>query len=215
MKGLLLKDLYMMKKYGMWNIIIALLFIVASLFGYTMFDFFYPCLVCSMIPMSIISYDEKSRWDQYCGTLPFTKTQIVSSKYIMGLLVQMTVILINIIAHGIKMCVIGDFQLEYLMMILTTNVLASIFPSICLPLVFKFGAEKGRVIAVAIMGLILAQFAFVNILTIQIISSTYNEHEVQMKFDTSIFVVGCLVAAVVYAISWLLSVALYKKREIS
>ena len=64
MKGLLLKDFYMAAKYCR------------------------ACLLCGMIPVNLLAYDERSRWLEYSGTLPYTKAQIVSGKYLVGIIVQ-------------------------------------------------------------------------------------------------------------------------------
>ena len=85
MKGLLLKDLYMVVKYCKAYLLIAVVFLAVSLMGSdNLFFIFYPCLLCGMIPVNLLAYDERSRWPQYCGTLPYTKGQIVSGKYLMA-----------------------------------------------------------------------------------------------------------------------------------
>lgn len=67
MKGLLLKDWYMMKKYCRAYLLIAVVFIAVSLFSNdNMFFVFYPCLLCGMIPVNLLAYDERSRW---CNTV--------------------------------------------------------------------------------------------------------------------------------------------------
>lgn len=110
MKGLLLKDWYMMKKYCRSYFLIAAVFIAVSLFGNdNLFFIFYPCLLCGMIPVNLLGYDERSRWMQYSGTMPYTKAQIVSAKYLIGLLAQVTMLIVTGIAQGIKMTVAGNF----------------------------------------------------------------------------------------------------------
>ena len=74
MKGLLLKDWYMMKMYCKSYHFIAVVFVALSLVSNgNMFFVFYPCLLCGMIPVNLLGYDERSRWMQYSGTMPFTK----------------------------------------------------------------------------------------------------------------------------------------------
>ena len=100
MKGLLLKDWYMMKKYCRMYIFIAAVFIAVSLVNNgNMFFVFYPCLLCGMIPVNLLGYDERSRWMQYSGTMPYTKTQIVSGKYLVGLLAQLTMLTVIRLAY--------------------------------------------------------------------------------------------------------------------
>jgi len=90
MKGLLLKEWYMMKKYCKAYLLSSVVFIAVSLFSSdSLFFVFYPCLLCGMIPVYLLAYDERSRWMQYSGTLPYTKAQIVCGKYLIGLLAQL------------------------------------------------------------------------------------------------------------------------------
>ena len=94
MKGLLLKDWYMVKTYCRAYLLIAVVFIALSFFSdNNMFFVFYPCLLCGMIPVNLLAYDERSRWTQYSGTLPYTKTQIVSGKYLIGLFAQLAILI--------------------------------------------------------------------------------------------------------------------------
>ena len=93
MKGLFLKDWYMMKKYCRAYIVIAAVFIAVSVVSDdNMFFVFYPCMLCGMIPVNLLGYDERSHWVQYSGSLPYTKTQIVSAKYLIGLFAQVTTV---------------------------------------------------------------------------------------------------------------------------
>ena len=104
MKGLLLKDFYMMTKYCRSYIWIAILFLAISFVNSeNMFFTFYPCLLVGMIPVNLLAYDEKSRWLSYSGTLPYTKSQIVSGKYIIGLFVQIIMLLLTAVAMAVRM----------------------------------------------------------------------------------------------------------------
>jgi hypothetical protein len=35
-----------------------------------------------MLPVTLLSYDEKEKWHIYSGTFPYSRAQIVSSKYV-------------------------------------------------------------------------------------------------------------------------------------
>ena len=148
MKGLLLKDWYMTKKYCRAYLLIAIVFIAVSFFSNgDMFFVFYPCLLCGMIPVNLMAYDERSRWIQYSDTLPYSRAQIVSSKYLIGLMAQMAMLLVTGIVQGIRMCMEGTFQMnEFSMLMLPMLIVSTLTPSICLPFVFKLGVEKGRII---------------------------------------------------------------------
>ena len=113
MKGLLLKDWYMMKKYCRYHLFVSIGFIILSMMSSgNMFFVFYPCLLAGMIPVNLLGYDERSRWTEYVGTLPYTKTQIVSAKYLIGLFTQIAMLTVICIVQGVKMGIEGNFILQ-------------------------------------------------------------------------------------------------------
>ena len=75
-----------------------------------MFFVFYPCMLCGMIPVNLLGYDERSRWMQYSGTMPYTKTQIVSGKYLIGLLAQLAMLIATGAAQAAKMMTVGIME---------------------------------------------------------------------------------------------------------
>ena len=86
MKGLLLKDLYLAAKHCRAFLLVAVVFLGVSFAGdENIFFIVYPTLITSMIPMTLISYDERDRWTQYSAALPYSRGQLVSSKYLIGL----------------------------------------------------------------------------------------------------------------------------------
>ena len=86
MKGLLLKDYYTAKNYLRSLFLVAFVFIVASFFNDYVFFLYYPCVFSSTAAMTLISYEEKDRWNIYAETLPCSRVQVVSCKYIVSLI---------------------------------------------------------------------------------------------------------------------------------
>ena len=208
MKGLLLKDWYMMKKYCRAYLLIAVVFIAVSLFSNdNMFFVFYPCLLCGMIPVNLLGYDERSRWMQYSGTLPYTKTQIVSGKYLIGLLSQITILVATGVAQAAKMLIAHNFELgDFAVLMLLMLIVSTLTSSICLPFVFKLGVEKGRTAYYVMIGFVCgASVLASSILRGQLVS------EIQPNLILGLVAV---VGIGVYILSWYLSVVFFKKREI-
>ena len=208
MKGLLLKDWYMMKKYCRYYLFVSIGFIILSMISSgNMFFVFYPCLLCGMIPVNLLGYDERSRFTEYVGALPYTKTQIVSAKYLIGLFTQITMLIVICVAQGVKMGIEGTFVLkEFLLLMMLLLIMASVASSLTLPFVFKYGVEKGRgayyvMIGVVCSGSIIATTIFKEGL----------QYEIQLN---AVFPIAFLVGIGIYMLSWYLSVVFYKKREI-
>ena len=208
MKGLLLKDWYMMKKYCRYYLFVSIGFIILSMMSSgNMFFVFYPCLLCGMIPVNLLGYDERSRWTEYVGTLPYTKTQIVSAKYLIGLFTQIALLTVICIVQGVKMGIEGTFVMkEFLVLMMLLLVMASVASSLTLPFVFKYGVEKGRMAYYIMIGIVCAG---------SIISSNLLSGGIQAEIKLNgILSIICLVGIGIYALSWYLSIAFYKKREI-
>ena len=127
MKGLLLKDWYMMKQYCRTYPVIAVAFMALSLVDSdNLFFVFYPCLLCGMIPVILLGYDERSGWVQYSGTMPYTKIQIVSEKYLISLLPNLRCSSLQECARSSKndadgRFYRGDFAVLMLLMLTSVN----------------------------------------------------------------------------------------------
>lgn len=208
MKGLFLKDWYMMKKYFRSYIVIAVVFIAVSFVSDdNMFFVFYPCLLCGMIPVNLLGYDERSRWVQYSGSLPYTKTQIVSAKYLIGLFAQAAMLIVTGLAQGIKMVMNGNFVLnDFIVLMLLMLTTATFTSSISLPFIFKMGVEKGRIAYYVMIGFVCGASVLA--------SSLFRGHLQDAIQLNTILVVLSFVGIGVYIISWYLSIVFYKKREI-
>ena len=208
MKGLLLKDWYMMKKYCRYYLFCAVGFTILSVMSAgNMFFIFYPCLLCGMIPVNLIGYDERSRWMQYSGTMPYTKAQIVSGKYLIGLFSQLVILLLMGAAHAVKMMIAGDFVPgEFAVLMLLMLIVSTLSFSISLPFIFKLGVEKGRTAYYVMVGFVCAASFIVS-----------NLFKGQLGTEIKPNLVLAILAVVgigIYSFSWYMSIVFYKKREV-
>ena len=208
MKGLLLKDLYMTAKYFRNYLFILLLFLALSFgSGENLFVVFYPGLICAMLPVNLLAYDERSHWDIYCGTLPVTRDMVVSAKYLLSALIQGAVFLLTAVVQALRMVMDGSFQLESYLVLLGMLWIVFLFASsITMPFMFKLGVEKGRMAYYVMIGVVCGSAAIAG----QLFNS---QLEATIPFGT-VLLIGCLVAAAVYALSWYLSIIFYRKREL-
>ena len=208
MKGLILKDIYMMMKYCRAYLLIIIVFTAVSFVNSgNLFLVFYPIILCGMIPVNLLSYDERSRWLQYSGTMPYTKAQIVSAKYLIGLGTQTLMIIITGTAQAIKMSLDGTFApggyAGFMLLLLVVSLFAG---AITLPFIFKLGVEKGRMAYYIMIGIIfggsVALSGFLN-----------SEMHTEITMNAVLPII-CIVGILIYVFSWRLSIYFYKKREI-
>lgn len=211
MKGLLLKDFYMAAKYCRTYILIGAVFIAVSFAGAdseNMFFVFYPCLLCGMIPVNLLAYDERSRWLEYSGTLPYTKAQIVSGKYLIGVIVQGAMLIAVGIAQAVRMHLAGTFQVgEFALFMASIFAMATVTSSISLPFMFRWGVEKGRIAYYCMIGFVCAA---------GYLGSVFFSSGARLAVGQgALLAILCLAGAAIYAASWLASIALYQKREVA
>lgn len=207
MKGLLLKDFYMIRKYLKMYFLITIFFIAAAFTNFdNLFVLFYPCLLSGMIPVNLMGYDERSKWDAYSIALPYERTQIVSGKYLISLFYQVTIFVLIGISQVVRMSRENIFQLnEYLLLMGMVFFISCVIPSTSLPFVFKMGVEKGRMSYFLMVGAVCGGSAAATVL-----------------FQGRIYVGGLLDGTifllyaggiVLFALSWYLSIIFYKKRQ--
>lgn len=208
MKGLLLKDFYMMGRYCRSYFLVTAVFIAVSFASESMFLVFYPCLLCGMIPANLLSYDERSRWLQYSAALPCTRGQIVSCKYLVGLVSQLAVVIIIGVSQAVKMNVSHTFETaEYVDFMLMALTLSFVTSSISLPFMFRFGVEKGRIGYYVMVG-----FACGGSVAAAGLFGVDPQKKLQLN---GIMPFVSLIGVGIYILSWALSAAFYKKRELN
>lgn len=208
MKGLILKDLYMSLKYFKTYLMIILLAIFLSFTQEnSLFFAFYPFIICAMLPVSLLSLDERSHWDTYCGTLPVTRDMVVSSKYLLGLILLGAILILNCTIQAVHMVISGTFHWEsYLVLISLMVSVSLIASSIPLPFLFKLGVEKGRTAYYVAIGLVCGGSALSGLAFSDDLHSS-------ISFGLVLGLV-VLIAAGIYGLSWYLSIRFYRKRDL-
>lgn len=148
MKGLLIKDLMLMKAQKRTYFI---LIIMAGLLAYSMRDVSivsgYLTVTIPLLALSTISYDEFDNGNAFLFSLPFSRKEYVAEKYIltmlMGLLSLAIAALFTFIIDafgnfGLFPVLIESAGLYICIMALTI--------SLMIPLNLKYGAEKAKIV---------------------------------------------------------------------
>ncbi len=205
MKGLLLKDFYQAAKYCRSYLLICLVFLGISLFAPDSNDFFvvYPCLLAGMVPVNLIAYDTSSRWEIMSLTMPWSRAQLVSAKYLMGLLCEVCAIFLTVLCQGLKMG--AAFSIGAMGELFATLLsIALLLPALMLPLIFKLGVEKGRVFYLGGIGVIMA--------LVGIGYARIAESGIHWDISVPPMLIP-LISIVLYILSWRLSIRFYEKRD--
>ena len=136
MKGLLLKDLYMSRKTIWLYLLMMLIFAAANGTSGVIFALFYAI----MIPVNLIAFDERDRFDNLLPMLPVSGIQTVLDKYI----VSWCMILLSLVFYAVR-CLFPGAEFDAPSIMIGMGI-CLISQAISLPLIFHFGVERGRMI---------------------------------------------------------------------
>lgn len=145
MKGLIIKDLLLMKENWKQLLLFGLIFIVIGLEGNQILTFV-PVFLSLMVLLSTFSYDDYNKWNSYAVTLPNGRKNIVRAKYIASICLSAIAILFTYFLIMISSMMNHHLNLEE-----TAVTLLGCWSAVVLlqafmyPLIFKVGLEKGRI----------------------------------------------------------------------
>ncbi|HEY5556892.1 ABC-2 transporter permease [Acetobacterium sp.] len=145
MKGLILKDLLNLKGTFKTLGVMMLLFTVIFIPAGNDFVFGIIIIMLAMMVITTISYDDLAKWDTYALTMPVTRKEMVLSKYLVLGILTISGAILSLIVGIIGTMIVGrSFSMEILAIIGVVLLIALVFGSVMLPLIYKFGAEKAR-----------------------------------------------------------------------
>ena len=162
-------------------------------------------LVLTMMTMTTMSYDDLAKWDKYALTMPVSRKSIVLSKYILSIFLALTGIIISTVIAFVLMN-LKNYETSNLMIIAYSIFLISlVFSSIILPLIFKFGVEKSRLMMMAAIGIPIA--------------ITYLLYRMGIELPDEEMLLNLLkfspvITIIVVFISFCISYSIYKKKDI-
>lgn len=150
MKSLLLKDFYVITKQ--LKIFLIIIPVIALTAGEAMSTF--SILLGAVLPMTAIAYDERSKWNELAAMMPYSKFDLIFSKYLLGYLCMFGAALLVFIGQIIGKnngIVVIDDDINVLLFAVMGGL---IFIAINTPILFKFGSEKGRFVFIITMALV-------------------------------------------------------------
>ncbi len=153
MRSLILKDLYNIghnaKSMLFTLVVLAAVFIPTS----DIESYIFVCAtLCSTMIVTTFIFDDNSKWSRYSMIMPVSKKDLVGGKFVV-----LAIFCLIGSLFGLAVAAIGGLVLkkitfdlvgigELLLLALAALVVSLVFGSISIPLVFRFGPEKGRVL---------------------------------------------------------------------
>lgn len=207
MKGLMLKDILNFKNQQgkTFFLLIALYFIMAlQMNNSSLFQGLWIVIGISL-PISSIAYDEKAKWDKYALTMPVTRKDIVTEKY---LLAALFIVAGNILSMPIVCIIDKGIDMETIFTCVILIGIGIVFNGMLLPFVFKLGTENTRTIMIILVVIPLLTVYLLLKANIDIVSILENHMR-------AVGIVTVVAAAVIYIASYLLSIFIMEHKELS
>ncbi len=211
MSGLLVKEYYTLRRYIKQYILLFIFFGALSVYmdSVIYFQAMVTMSMC-MLVFTGMSYDSTAGWDKYVMTMPVSRKDVVRSKYIICVIYAATAIVVS----GIFSIIINRiYPMEdvglMLMTIMAMTLLCLIFIiySILLPMIFKLGVEKTRILMIAVI--MIPVFAILG-------TAEYMPESVLdfIEQHAAIFgAAGVIMSVLIYCISYFISVGIFSKKE--
>ena len=216
MKGLIIKDLCVIKNQMKTLLLVLAFFIIFSIINEdATFVLFLIPFYMIMILITTFSYDEFNKWECYCNSLPLSRKEIVKAKYLLFNASSLIVLILGVLASFIIPNFIENttFESIYASIIGVAFGICLVI-SLLIPFYYKFGSQKGRImlfLTIAILALLIGMITsldiFNNIELMNIINSLNN---LSLGMFTILLII---ITVIIMAISYYISIKIYSNKE--
>lgn len=156
-KGILIKDISIIKSQLLIVIGIIIFYIAATALSkdtayVASFAGSYNVVLMTMLPVTLLGYDEKNKWGRYSAAMPVSRKANVVSKFV----VMLGMSAINAVVLGIVFYITGRGDMvTFIIAILGASLFTG---SLVTVLAYKFGSNNARFIFI---GVLLIAFIFI------------------------------------------------------
>lgn len=165
-------------------------------------------MVSSLFVMNSHYYDEKNKAVQLINSLPYTKKEIVSSKYLEAIFATLVVIAIGFLVQLVSQT---SFEISFFTII---GCLAGtmIFTGIYLPIFYKF--KQQYLLVLASIGIAVVIVYMPRILNFIITKFAGEIDYLKAVSDLELYGYLTIASVIIYSLSWLTSLKIYSKKII-
>ena len=217
MKGLLLKDLLLLKNQKrslLVSAVMVLFFTFLNKNRASAFGVMFLSLILITYALGSINYDDDSNGNSFLNTLPFSRKEYLQDKFLLSILLSLTAGLISSLLLGVQALLSPASDLELWATVLTGFLMCLIMASIGIPLRIRFGGEQGRqvnsVVLVVLYAAMLVAFGVVkdsssNILKVSLYSFFSN--------TVSIIIAVVILTVLIMIVSYIITIRINERRE--
>lgn len=162
MKGMMLKDFYLLKELRKMVILFAAISVMMTIGGGNeAFVMGYFNVLMLSVAMNSTSYDDYNNGYSFLFTLPVTRKEFVCEKYIFGFLVSFSGWLYTVILTATSLAVRGSLVIEEWVLIWLAFLGMSVLGlAVSLPAAIKYGSDKGRIMMIVFMAAVFVVVIF-------------------------------------------------------
>lgn len=223
MKAMLYAD-WMNFRQSIRSILFVLVVFALSAFAFSgpMFFNFTVVILSIMVPTTLFAADQAYGWNRLSLSMPILRRDVVGSKFVMGALVNVILLAVSTVLTVVYVLISATGNpagalMENLAGIFACEAVAFLMMGVLMALSFKFGIEKGRYIIMAcvwvpVLGVFLLERLPGFETTLQAVGNWLNTAG---EAQISLLIAAALaVSLVVYVICYLISVRVYRKKEL-
>ncbi len=217
MKGLIIKDLCVIKNQMKTLLLVLAFFVIFSIINEdATFILFLVPFYMIMILITTFNYDEFNKWDSYCNSLPLSRKEIVKSKYILFNATSLIVLIVGILSSLIIPNFIENTTFESLFAsIIGVAFGICLVISLLIPFYYKFGSSKGRImlfLCIVILALLIGMITSLDIFNNKELMNLLNSlNNLSLGMITLLLII---LTSIVMSISYYISVRIYKNKEL-
>ncbi len=150
MKGLLIKDLCLLRNQKKLLPIFLILAVWFTAFNGSSFAFPFLAMMASIVTLSTLSYDEADKSQAHLFTLPFDRRTYVTEKYLLGMILLASSQALACVCSLVRALAVPDAAENEIGFSLLFSVCAGVIMlSLMLPVRIRFGNDQGRIILYA------------------------------------------------------------------
>lgn len=153
MKGFIYKDLCLLGSVWKSYAFILVMFSALTVTGVydVSFLFMMVSVILCMYPSTSFSYDELAKWDRFAVSVPNGRVTVVRAKYGFALLLGAASLVFDLLL-SLLAAFLGRMELGNGLLTCVGGVAgALLINALMLPLLFRFGAQKGRILLIAVV----------------------------------------------------------------
>ena len=212
MKGLILKELYLIKSFSKQYVLLMVLMGAWSVFVHNIsFVAIYVMVLGSSMVLSTTSMDEAVSFHKFAVTMPVNARTLVKSKYvILFLTVGVGELLVWLFSAAVKLLPTGSMEIVGMEGMIVTGCLFLSANAASIPVMFKVGVTKSRytylIVMVVIGGVILGGYKASKLAGLSL-------DDMLTEMEWALNLTAVILAAVIVAVSYFISVKIVQKKE--